>query len=243
MSDMKTHKSRAQQLLSGAHRSVELRVDQRGALNLLVIPLIMLFLFFIGAIGFGFWAYSGKQDYKNNVDQKVAAAAVVVQKNTQDVDAKQYAEEAKKPFDTYIGPAAFGNVTLKYPKTWSAYIIENPTGGTPVDGYLHPGFVPSISSNTNAFALRVQVTQQSYDSVLSQYSSLVDAKKLTVAPYSLPKVPSIVGSRVEGQLTSSKQGTMIILPLRNMTLKIWTESNAFKADLDNNILPNFTFQP
>ena len=121
MSDMKTYKLRAQQLLGEVQSPIlSVRADQRGALNVLVIPLITLFLFFIGAIGFGFWAYAGMQDYKNNVNQKIAAANVVVQKQTQDADAKQYAEEAKKPFDTYIGPSSFSNVTLKYPKTWSA---------------------------------------------------------------------------------------------------------------------------
>lgn len=243
MSNMKTYKNRAGRAHPELARGVGMRTNQRGAINVLLLPLIILFVFFIAAVGFGFWAFTERTDYKENSDQKVAAAVVQAQKETQAADAKQYAEEAKKPYDTYIGPSAFGNINLKYPKTWSAYVVESGESGNPVDGYYHPNFVPSANTQKNAFALRVQVTSQSYDNVLQQYTGQVDAKQMTVSPYSLPKVPSIVGSRLEGQITEEKQGVMIVLPLRNMTLKIWTESNNFKADLDNIILPNFTFQP
>lgn len=238
---MKTHTSWAP--LLRLHQGVQVRRDQRGALNILVIPLILLLLFLATSLGFGIWAYGSRQDYKDNVDQKIAAAVKVAQGQQQQTDAKQYAEQAKQPYDSYIGPSAFGNINLKYPKTWSAYVVEDATNSNPIDGFFHPNFVPDATRNQNNFALRVQVTQTSYDNVLQQYGGQVDSKQLTVAPYSLPKVPSVVGSRLEGQLDEGKQGVMIVLPLRNMTLKIWTESNDFKADLDNNILPNFTFQP
>jgi hypothetical protein len=239
MSNMKTYKSGAPLIRSRQQTPL----GQRGALNVLALPLILLAIFLVASLGFGFWAYGSRQDYKGNVDQKIAAAVKIAQDQQQQTDAKQYAEQAKQPFDTYIGPSAFGNINLKYPKTWSAYVITDATNSNPVDGFFHPSFVPDATRDQNNFALRIQVTQTSYDNVLQQYSGQVENKQLTVAPYSLPKVPSVVGSRLEGQLDENKQGVMIVLPLRNMTLKIWTESNDFKSDLDNNILPNFTFQP
>jgi len=241
MSDMKTYTFRAHRVRAAAVKATGVAADERGALNALVLPLILLFLFFMGAMGFGLWAFSGRQDFKNNVDQKIAVAVSAAQKDTQASDAKQYAEQAKQPYDTYIGPSAFGNINLKYPRTWSAYVAEDSTNSTPVDGYFHPNFVPDLGNDNNNYALRVQVVQQSYDSVLQQYDGQVTNKQLTVAPYSLPKVPSVVGSRLEGQISDTKQGVMIVLPLRNMTLKIWT--TAYQPDLDNTILPNFSFQP
>lgn len=219
------------------------RLSERGAINLLLIPFIMLLLFFFGAVGFGAWAYNQRTHYKDHSDQEVAAAvekAIDTQKTT---DAAEYAEQAKKPYDTYIGPAAFGNITVNYPKTWSAYTIENERGGNPISAYFQPGTVPSVIDEDNAFALRVELVQTPYDTVLGQFKALLTANKVTVAPYTLPKVPSIVGSRIEGQITPTKQGTMVVLPLRNLTLKIWTESNDFKGDLDTHILPNLTFVP
>jgi hypothetical protein len=219
------------------------RLSQRGAINILLIPFIMLVVFFLGAAGFGFWAFSQRNHYKNESDQEVSAAvnqAIVTQKKT---DAAEYAEQAKKPYDTYIGPSAFGNITVNYPKTWSSYVVESERGGNPISGYFQPGFVPSVTDVDNTFALRVELVQTSYDTVLSQFKASLSIGKVTIAPYTLPKVPSIVGSRVEGQITPTKQGTMVILPLRNMTLKIWTESNDFKGDLDTHVLPNFSFVP
>ena len=36
----------------------------------LAIGLILVSVLLVAALGFGGWAFSGRQDYKNNVDQK-----------------------------------------------------------------------------------------------------------------------------------------------------------------------------
>jgi hypothetical protein len=218
-------------------------LGERGAINMLLIPFVMLLLFFFGALGFGFWAYAGRDHYKNESDQEVAKAVTAAIADTQKTDAAKYAEEAKKPYDTWIGQAAFGNVTVNYPKSWSSYVIENEKGGNPINGYFQPNTVPNVTDIDKTFALRVELVQTSYDQVLNQFKASLLQNKVTIAPYTLAKVPSVVGSRVEGQITPRKQGTMVILPLRNMTLKIWTESNDFKGDLDTHILPNLSFVP
>ncbi|HYH74323.1 MAG TPA: hypothetical protein VD735_00020 [Candidatus Saccharimonadales bacterium] len=219
------------------------RLDQRGAINILLVPLILVVVLFVGALGFGFWAFAGYQDYKTNSDKKAQVAANEAILDTQEADAKKFAEEAKKPYDTFIGAAAFGNVTVNYPKTWSAYVEEKDSGSKPINAYFQPKIVPTVSNIENSFALRVELVQQSYDNVVESYGDLLKSGKVTISPFKLDKVPSVVGSRIEGQITVKKQGSMIILPLRNMTLKIWTESNDFKPDLDTHILPNLTFVP
>ena len=218
------------------------KLDQQGAINVLLIPLILMVVLFFSAAGFGSWAFSGRQDYKNNVDAKIATAVAAANQKQQASDATTYAQKEKQPLRTYIGPSQYGNITVNYPKTWSAYVSESDSSN-PVNGYFQPSTVPSVTDPNSSFALRVELLQQSYDQVMQQFQGMLASKQVTVAPYALPKVPSVVGSRVEGQIESQKQGVMIVLPLRNMTLEIWTEANSFKADLDNNILPNLTFQP
>lgn len=218
-------------------------LDQRGLMNILLIPFILICVFFVGAAIFGYWAFTGRQDYKNNVDQKVNAAVLEAIEIQKAEDKAKFDEEEKKPFDTFIGPAAYGNITVKYPKTWSAYVEQSDRGSTPIDGFFHPGVVPDRDSPQSSFALRVQLVQQSYDSIMNQFNGQIQNKTVTVSPFKLDKVPSVVGAKVEGQIKPTKQGTMIVLPLRNMTLEVWTESNAFKADLENIILKNLTFVP
>jgi len=219
------------------------RLNQRGAINVLLIPLIALVVLFLGAAGFGIWAFTSRADYKNNSDKKSAVAAAQAVQSTEASDAAKYAEEAKKPYDTYIGAAQFGNITVNYPKTWSAYIPESERSSTPISGFFNPKIVPSVTDPNQTFALRVELAQITYEAALDQFKGRVEKGQVTMSPYTLPKVPSVVGSRVEGQITSRKQGVMVILPIRNMTLRVWTESNDFKGDLDTNVLPNLSFVP
>jgi hypothetical protein len=218
--------------------------SQQGYIDTLLIPLIVVGVLLIAAIGFGGWAYSSRSDYKNNAEKKIADAVTVATQATQKADAAQYAEEAKSPLKTHVGPESFGSVSIQYPKTWSAYVIEN-TGnnGVPMNNYYSPDVVPNVADQTNAYALRVQVLQVSYNSAMAQFSGLVAAKKVTVSPYNLPKVPNVIGSRIDGQIAANKQGTMIILPLRNMALQISTEAPVYLDDFNKTILPNLTFSP
>lgn len=219
------------------------RLDQRGSINALLVPLIVAILLLVGAGSFAVWAYGSRQDYKNHSDQKAAAAATAASQKTSADDAAQFAETAKKPLKPYKGPEAYGSIVINYPKTWSAYVVEVNSGGTPVDGYFQPDVVPSSQNLTFPFALRLQVVATAYDQVLKQFAPLVQQQKIKVTPYSPALVKGVNGVRVDGQIVTNKQGSMVVLPFRDKTLKLWTESNDFEADFNNNILPNYTFSP
>lgn len=219
--------------------------NQRGFINILLVPLILTSVLLVATMAFGFWAFSSRQDYKNNSDKKAAAAADESKKATQEADAARYFKEAKNPLKTYTGPAAFGSVTLQYPKTWSAYIAEARTtqSSMPVNGYYHPNIVPDTTNLENSFALRIQVVAQPYATVLAPFTSLAQEGKVAVQPFTLAKVPTVVGTRITGQIESNKQGSMVVFPLRNLTLKVWTQSADFLPDFNDIILPNLSFAP
>lgn len=218
------------------------RLNQNGEINLLLIPLVLVGLLLVVAIFFGFSVYQKEQDYKTNSDQKSAAASKVASDNQQKVDEKQFIEEAKQPLVTYKGPSAYGSLRVSYPKTWSVYVIDDGNGGTPVDGYGYPGQVPDISGKTS-FALRYQVVSDSYDSVVNQFQGQLQQKTVSIKPYHAKQVPSTIGVEVTGAIEQDKLGTMVILPLRAYTLKIWTETPSFENDFNKYILPNFNFSP
>ncbi len=216
---------------------------QSGEINVLLIPLIVAVMLLFGALGFSYWAFNGREDYKNNVDAKIVTA---VQNSNQQLTAKlnaQFAEEEKYPLTTYKGPEAFGSLVVKYPKTWSSYVAEDDQASTSIDGYFYPGTVPNITNQNNSFALRIQVTSQSYSNALQQYQSYVQQGEVKVKPYTLPNVPNVIGVYLTGQIQQQKQGEMVLLPLRSQTLAIWTESSQFDNDFNNNILKNFSFSP
>lgn len=215
--------------------------NQRGK-TVLLVSLIVAVVLLIGASIFAVTSYSSAQNYKNNVNTLAAAQVkVAVDQNSAAKD-KEFAEAQKSPVKTYAGPSAYGSIVLQYPKTWSAYIDESDQGSTPIDGYFNPNFVPGTDNNAS-YALRLQVTSDSYDSELQQYDGLVQEGSVTVKPYVLPSVKGVVGVRVEGKITDTNNGVMIIVPLRDKAVKLWTETNQYQGDFGQYILPNFKFSP
>jgi hypothetical protein len=218
---------------------------QTGATNLLVIPLILLVVALVGVGAFAYSAFAQAQDYKNNLDQKVDVAVEKAKDEINQQKEKDYAEKEKFPYMTYTGPEAAGSIKIQYPKTWSAYIEapQNRNTSKPLNAWFQPGQVPDTGDDTNSYALRVTVAQQSYDTIMKNYQNQLKTGKVSIAPYQSPNVPSLIGSRIDGEVASRKQGSMIVLPFRDKTLQMWTESTDFKGDFDNIILKNFTLTP
>lgn len=220
-----------------------MRVNQRGAINLLLFPLIISVLLLIGAIAFGYWAYGERQDYKNHADDKIADAVVIAKQQESSRKDKEFVEKEKQPYRTYTSPAVFGSVTIQFPKTWSAYVKDEGNSNPYIDGYFYPNVVHDADKNKAVFALRVELTNQSYDSTLREYEGRVKEGSVRVSAFKAAKVPSVVGSRLDGEVEPDAQGVMVILPLRDRTLKLWTNSTQYAGDFETHILPNFSFSP
>lgn len=216
--------------------------NQRGFISTLAVLLIISIVIWLGTLGFAGWAFSGRQDYKNNTDKITEKAVLVaVEKAKLSKDA-EFAEREKQPLKVYKGPSAYGSVAIAFPKSWSGYIDETNNTSLPVNAKFQPQFVPA-ENNSVAYALRVVVESVTYDNALKQFDSSVQNGRAKVSPFRLSKVPTILGSRIDGEIKSQKQGAMILIPLRDKTLKIWTESNQFINDFNNLILPNVNFIP
>jgi hypothetical protein len=223
--------------------------NQDGAVSGAAVSLVFAVLLLIGAIVFGAWAFSSRQDYKNNTDTKITAAVTVAKQQEGSAKDAAFAQEEKNPLKTWNGPQAYGSIAMAYPKTWSGYVaVASDSGsGDPVDGYFYPGVVPSVTDQNSVFAVRVQVNSQAYSDVVKAATQASSDNPPTVTPYALPKVPKVVGVEISGTLpgqsSSQTTGTMVLLPLRSETLEIWTQGTQFLSDFNNIILPNFSFSP
>jgi hypothetical protein len=212
----------------------------------LAIALSVVTILAVGLAVFGVWAYKQMLDYKNNSDEKSAIAVQQAEAEQQTTLQAQFDEQEKSPLKSYTSPAAYGSVNIVYPKTWSAYVNEQTTSSNvAVDGYFYPNFLPSVTdASTSTFSLRLQISDGSYQTAVDQYQNQIKQGKLTSVPYVVALVEGAsVGVRLTGQLTSTKQGAMVIVPLRDKVLKIWTETEAGIADFDNYVIANLTFSP
>jgi hypothetical protein len=207
-----------------------------------------LILLLIAAIGFGGWAFTRMQDYKTNSDQKTAVA--VSQAKTaqaKELQAK-FEEQSKSPYKSFNGSPTYGSITFNYPKTWSAY-VDNSNTSIPIDGYFHPGEVPGTESKT-AYALRAELLSQDYAQVLQSYSSPITGGKITARAYVPPRMQGVAnvvpGTYLTGQINDQDQtqsGSMVIMKVRDKTLKISTESQSYATDFNNVVLSSLTFVP
>lgn len=207
-----------------------------------MIAFIVTIIMLIAAIAFGVWAYTSRQDYKNNVDEKISAAVQVARQETATAKDAEFVQKEKEPLRQYSGPAAFGTVSIKYPKTWSVHVDETGEGATPLSGYMHPKYVPSLGDESS-FAVRFEVTNQSYANELRQYENTIEDGSVKARPYKPVASPDLLATKLDGAVIQEKQGSMVLIPLRDKTLKVWTEAPAFLDDFNKTILPNLTFVP
>jgi hypothetical protein len=212
-------------------------------LNVLLIPLIIAVVLLLSTIVFAAWAYMGMQDYKLNVQPKIDQAVAIAEEKTKTEKDKEFVEKEKSPVRTYKAPQTAGSVVITYPKTWSAFVEESDKSNELVNGYFHPSYVPAANSGTD-FALRVEVVSQSYDQVLKQFAGKAKSGKLRISAYKAPKMAAgSVGARVDGEINTGQQDSMVLFPLRDKTIKISTESAQFLGDFNNIVLANLTFEP
>lgn len=212
--------------------------NEQGGINVLLIPLVLAILFFFGAVGFGLWAFTERSDYKNNTDQKVAAAVKVAEERVSSEKDNEFLESEKKPLRVYKGSSVFGNISFQYPKTWSAHQTDTNDQLTLI---MHPLVISGNEGST--YALKITVESTRYEEALRQYEGNVKSGTLRASPIRLKKVNSVLGTRFDGEITQGTKGSAVVLPLRDKTMIISTESEDFIKDFNNIILPNYNFVP
>lgn len=211
--------------------------EEHGSANPLVIVVVVLVVLVLGLSVFGIWAYMNYSDQKMRVDLKIAAAVTAAQKQQGDADAAQFAEQEKQPFRTFEGTEDLGHVQFSYPKTWSVYTDRNGANVAGFEVYFQPLVVPPLSSGT-PYALRVSIVDDTYEQVLNGYGEFVRAGSLKSSPITLN---GVAGIRLDGNFSASTKGSMVILKIRDKTLRIFTESQIFVSDFDNTILKTLRF--
>jgi hypothetical protein len=212
--------------------------NETGAVNPLVISNVILAILAVALGSVMVWALINYRDQKENTDQKIEAAVSVAKKEQTAQDEKDFIEREKAPYDQFVGPDDLGRITFSYPKTWSAHINENPADGE-LQAYLHPGVVPFVEQGQQ-FALEVKVLQRSYEQTLKTYESIVKKGDLKSSPV---VVNGFNGVRLDGKFSPQIEGSMVLFKLRDKTLTVATDADAFRGDFDNIILKSLDFNP
>ena len=212
------------------------QTTQRGAVNTWLILTIVFIITTIAASGFLVWALLNYFDQKDNVDTKVAVAVSTAKKEQADVDAARYLEEDKKPYREFVGPDDFGRLVFSYPKFWSAYVEDDATNSNTFKAYINPVAVPPLSQTTQV-AVRVLIESRDYETVINSYQPYVRRGDLTS---SAVKADGQDGTRLDGAFTKDIRGSAVIFKIRDKTVTIRTDAEAFKGDFDT-LIKTITF--
>lgn len=224
------------------------RKDQKGGV-VLVLSDIILAAALIAALIFGGWAYKDRQRYKDQTDDIVAQEVVKAKEAQKDELAAAFAQREKSPYKAFRGSATYGTITFSYPKTWSGYVDET-NSSTPINGYFHPGVVPSVNQRgdaATAFGLRLELLNSDYAEVIKRLESSVTDGQLKATAYVPPRMSDTAnvqaGTLFEGELDEGLNGAVLVIKVRDKTLQISTQSTNYLGDFNNVILKSLTFIP
>ncbi len=196
------------------------------------IPVIMAVVFLVTTLGFGgafTWALVNYFDQKDNVDSKITIAQAETKKEVEDKAEVAYAEKEKQPNRQFAGPEDYGRVSFDYPKTWSIYVAKDVTSpGSTYEAYFNPVIVPAVAV-TQQYALRVTIESKDYDKVIDSYKQLVTKGDLKS---SAVKADDQNGTRLDGAFTKDIHGSAVIFKIRDKTVTVRTDAQAFTADFD-----------
>lgn len=212
---------------------------ENGSVNPLLIASILLGVIAAGFAGGFIWAYSSFVDQRDNTQSKVAAAVTDAKKEQATADEKILAERLKEPYSQLVGPEDLGRISLSYPRTWSVYVAKDGKNGTQYEAYLNPQSVPTVSTS-QPYATRVVVSEQRYEDSVKGYDGLVKRGDLRSSPISLN---GFTGVRLDGKFSPTRSGSAVLFKVRDKTLTVASDADAFMSDFNGIVLKSLDFNP
>lgn len=210
---------------------------KNGAVEGSTIVIILLTVALVGMGAFGVWSYLQYSQEKNGVDNKVALEVAKAKKEEGELQEKKYAEREKEPNTEFNAPEDLGKVRFMFPKTWSAYVDTDGTGGKHYTAYLHPKvvpFVPRDAKTQQRFALRVAIYNLPLDKVLEEYQKTIEKGELS-STNTIANGQN--ATKLEGLFPHSNKddrirGVAYFFKVNDKTLMMRTDADIFRADFD-----------
>lgn len=196
------------------------------------IAIIALSLFLVTFIGLFIWMYTRYDAAKTDVDNQIADAVVeAVDQNTMKLE-NEFAEREKYPFQTFAGPADYGELTFEYPKTWSVYIAKDAHNGGDFEAYFNPVEVNEVSNET-INSLRLAIKDEAFDDVTAEYQDALEgeAPTLSLQSVTIGRNSDITANRYMGRIPDTEfNGIIVIFKIRDKTVIMQTDSMLFEND-------------
>lgn len=203
--------------------------DTIGLIKTIVI--IVLALITATFIGLFIWMFLQYNDASTDLESKISVAVSEARDEQNMKNEADFLEREKEPFKNFSGPADYGQLSFKYPKTWSVYIAKDAVNGGDFNAYLNPVQVDPVAKDT-INALRVTIRTDDFESVVAEYEKAMKKKdsNLTVGTIT---VNGVVGNIYTGTIPNTElSGYIVVFKIRDKAVIMQTDSVLFKADFD-----------
>ncbi len=214
--------------------------DNSGLIKTIVI--IVVSLIAVTFIGLFIWIFMQYSEINEDMDGQINVKVAEEKEKMTEEFQKKFEEEEKNPYRSFAGPADYGELSFKYPKTWSVYIAADAVNGGDFEAYLNPLQVDPVGKDT-INALRVTITNKSFDTVVAGYQRDVEKKDsgLTVESVMIGEGDSITANRYSGNIPGTElNGYIVIFKIRDKTVILQTDSVLFEGDF-NTLLSTIKF--
>ena len=211
--------------------------DIAGLIKTIVIIIVSLIA--VTFIGLFVWMYNEYHNVSDDVQGQIDEAVAVAKDEQWQADQAEFTELEKYPYKTFSGPADYGELSFKYPKTWSVYIAAAATTGGDFNAYFNPIQVDAVGKET-INALRVTIRNKSFDDVSAEYQKAMDKKGSDLTVQSVT-VNGTTANRYSGTIPNTElQGFIVIFKIRDKTAILQTDSVLFEDEF-NKLLETVIF--
>ena len=197
-----------------------------------IVVIVVLSIISVTFIGLFIWKNAEWQEARTNVDGQIETAVTNAVSDNQTKMNNEFAEKEKYPYKTFSAPDDYGGLSFQYPKTWSVYIAKSAEENKgDFEAYLNPGVVNPVSATT-INAVRVTIKTQTFEKTVAEYDKLVEKGQMSSSIETLnndeyPEVKGDTYNLYKGELPSKLRGAVAIFKVRDKSIIIQTDAEAF----------------
>ena len=175
-----------------------------------------------------------------DIDGKIAmSTAEAVDENSAKLE-KEFAEREKSPLRSFTGPEDYGALSFDYPKTWGIYVDSDDSKGGDYVAYFNPVQIDPLSDKASVYALRLTITNTSFEKTVAKYQNLLSQKKTNLSMNTIT-VNGTVANHYSGTIPGTDfNGYIVIIKIRDKSAILQTDSYLFEADY-NKLLDSIQF--
>ena len=179
-------------------------------------------------------------ELSSDIEGKIElATAEALDENTAKLE-KEFAEREKSPNRSFTGPEDYGSLSFDYPKTWGIYVSSDAAKGGDYVAYFNPVQIDPLSDKSSVYALRLTITNTSFEKMVAKYQSHLSAKNSNLTMNAVT-INGTVANRYTGTIPgTSFNGYIVIIKIRDKSAILQTDSYLFEADY-NKLLETIQF--